>query len=271
VRPQGWYRDPFGKHDERWFSDGRPTSLVRDQGSESDDELSRDWLPPDPRGRPAGAPRPLAWADREWRWWTVCLPGLLALAVAGVFLLYAGLASGLGCMDGCLPVTEGRPVGTAGDVVVAITAVALLVAGLTTPSWRQAIAAALWVAFALACGSAALIATAQFVVPAASGGQAPVPAVVTPSFDAAACKAIGGWVLSDSYLCYSVPFVGADGERYFGSVQFGVNGQLTGPADTTGFGATRAECQSGRYPGGATGPVRQQPGRWDAQLSLCLP
>ena len=29
---EGWYRDPFGKHVARWFSDGTPTALVRDAG-----------------------------------------------------------------------------------------------------------------------------------------------------------------------------------------------------------------------------------------------
>jgi len=29
---EGWYRDPFGKHAARWFSDGTPTALVRDAG-----------------------------------------------------------------------------------------------------------------------------------------------------------------------------------------------------------------------------------------------
>jgi hypothetical protein len=250
MRPQGWYRDPDGNHDERWFSDGQPTSLVRDPGTGSYDDPPQGWLP-------------------EWRWWTVCLPGLLALAVAGLFLLYAGLASGLGCMDGCLPVTEGRPVGTAADVIVAIAAVALLVAGLTTPGWRRAIAAALWVAFALACGGAVLIATAQFVVPAASAGQP--PAVATPSLDVAACTVIGGRVVSANATCFGVPYVSNDGLRDYGAVSYGAGGQLTGPADTDGTGATRAECESGKYLDGPGGPVTRQPGRWDAQLSLCLP
>jgi len=38
MNAEGWYRDPYGRHDERWFSDGQPTSLVRDQGTESSDE-----------------------------------------------------------------------------------------------------------------------------------------------------------------------------------------------------------------------------------------
>jgi hypothetical protein len=27
---EGWYRDPYGIHQDRWFSAGTPTSLVRD-------------------------------------------------------------------------------------------------------------------------------------------------------------------------------------------------------------------------------------------------
>jgi hypothetical protein len=40
-RAQGWYRDPFGIHEDRYFSEGWPTKLVRDDGTESYD------LPPD--------------------------------------------------------------------------------------------------------------------------------------------------------------------------------------------------------------------------------
>ena len=38
MHAEGWYRDPYGLHDDRWFSDGRPTNLVRDQFIESHDE-----------------------------------------------------------------------------------------------------------------------------------------------------------------------------------------------------------------------------------------
>jgi hypothetical protein len=38
VHAEGWYRDPYGIHEDRWVSDGQPTSLVRDQGTESRDE-----------------------------------------------------------------------------------------------------------------------------------------------------------------------------------------------------------------------------------------
>ena len=34
---EGWYRDPFAIHEDRWMSQGRPTKLVRDGGTESYD------------------------------------------------------------------------------------------------------------------------------------------------------------------------------------------------------------------------------------------
>jgi hypothetical protein len=36
--PQGWYADPFGQHEARYFSAGHPTKLVRDGSAESFDE-----------------------------------------------------------------------------------------------------------------------------------------------------------------------------------------------------------------------------------------
>src|SRR5579863_7262764 len=43
----GWFRDPFDLNEDRYFSEGRPTKLVRDGGRESLDP------PPD---RPLAAP-----------------------------------------------------------------------------------------------------------------------------------------------------------------------------------------------------------------------
>jgi hypothetical protein len=40
-KAHGWYRDPFGIHEDRYFTEGFPTKLVRDLGVESYD------LPPD--------------------------------------------------------------------------------------------------------------------------------------------------------------------------------------------------------------------------------
>lgn len=34
---QGWYEDPYGIHQDRWFSSGKPSNLVRDGGVESRD------------------------------------------------------------------------------------------------------------------------------------------------------------------------------------------------------------------------------------------
>ena len=42
MKAQDWYHDPYGVHEDRYFSDGQPTKLVRDCGIESYD-------PPPPR------------------------------------------------------------------------------------------------------------------------------------------------------------------------------------------------------------------------------
>jgi len=36
---EGWFDDPYGRHEERWISDGRATALVRDGRLESQDPL----------------------------------------------------------------------------------------------------------------------------------------------------------------------------------------------------------------------------------------
>ncbi len=38
VVAEGWYRDPYERHMDRWFSAGQPTALVRDDHIESRDE-----------------------------------------------------------------------------------------------------------------------------------------------------------------------------------------------------------------------------------------
>ena len=37
IPAEGWYRDPFAIHEDRWMSQGQPTKLVRDGGTESYD------------------------------------------------------------------------------------------------------------------------------------------------------------------------------------------------------------------------------------------
>jgi len=44
VNAQGWYLDPYRMHEDRYFSDGQPTKLVRDGKAETYD--------PPPPGRP---------------------------------------------------------------------------------------------------------------------------------------------------------------------------------------------------------------------------
>ena len=52
MHAEGWYRDPYKIHADRWFSDGSATELVRDGGKESKDP------PPD-----SPFPTPLVEAD----------------------------------------------------------------------------------------------------------------------------------------------------------------------------------------------------------------
>ena len=37
MNEEGWFKDPFRRHEARWISDGTPTALVRDAGVESQD------------------------------------------------------------------------------------------------------------------------------------------------------------------------------------------------------------------------------------------
>jgi len=49
VNLEGWFTDPFGRHEARWMSAGTPTSLVRDAGTESRDEPPDEPWTHDPR------------------------------------------------------------------------------------------------------------------------------------------------------------------------------------------------------------------------------
>jgi hypothetical protein len=53
MKPQGWYRDPFGVHENRWFSDGNPTKLVRDGAAVAYDEPPPGPLPGPLERRPS--------------------------------------------------------------------------------------------------------------------------------------------------------------------------------------------------------------------------
>ena len=47
MNAQGWYLDPYHRHQDRWFSDGQPTALVRDGRSEASDPPP-DMVPNEP-------------------------------------------------------------------------------------------------------------------------------------------------------------------------------------------------------------------------------
>jgi hypothetical protein len=47
VNAEGWYQDPYKIHEDRWYSEGTPTALVRDGDVEAQD-------PPPPGDAPAG-------------------------------------------------------------------------------------------------------------------------------------------------------------------------------------------------------------------------
>ena len=37
---EGWYTDPYQRHQARWMSEGKPTHLVRDDGVEGSDPVA---------------------------------------------------------------------------------------------------------------------------------------------------------------------------------------------------------------------------------------
>ena len=37
---EGWYTDPYQRHEARWMSQGKPTHLVRDDGVEDSDPVA---------------------------------------------------------------------------------------------------------------------------------------------------------------------------------------------------------------------------------------
>ncbi len=60
MEAEGWYRDPYRIHEDRWYSAGTPTALVRDAGVEGKDPPPSgpapggSLVPADPRGRDLG-------------------------------------------------------------------------------------------------------------------------------------------------------------------------------------------------------------------------
>lgn len=111
MQAEGWYRDPYLRHDARWYSAGTPTSLVRDDGVVSDDPVpagADDRQAPAPLElggadayRPEPAPEPLVrpgvddpiglapaasmvrFGTSSWRFPLLGLAGAVVLAVLG--------------------------------------------------------------------------------------------------------------------------------------------------------------------------------------------
>ena len=63
MEAEGWYHDPYGLHEERWYSDGTPTRLVRDAGAESYDPPPPEAAPDTALVRSAGEPSATAGPD----------------------------------------------------------------------------------------------------------------------------------------------------------------------------------------------------------------
>jgi hypothetical protein len=150
VPAQGWYRDAYGLHEDRWMSGGQPTNLVRDQGKESFDEPP--WCGPPGPLLPA-AVRPLAGNQAErrrvWRAWTVWPPALLTLGLVGWSLLQDMVAEMFNCFDSCEPM-RWVGVSVAADIVTGAAAGWLLAAGLLKPTWRRGVTLASWGLFLVA-------------------------------------------------------------------------------------------------------------------------
>jgi hypothetical protein len=77
----GWQADPFGRHEERWISEGKPTGLVRDGGFETREPVGDEDVPPHPvptGAEPSGhvdplpAEEPALWLSSHsgWKKWS---------------------------------------------------------------------------------------------------------------------------------------------------------------------------------------------------------
>lgn len=113
--PQGWRPDPFGRYEQRYFSAGRPTRLVRSHGVEDRDEPAARAIeapdpPPaaeEPPGEPSASFTPRLYERRPHPWRARLLFALTAVAVlAGIvglspfrpfaLMLLTAIGTGLG-------------------------------------------------------------------------------------------------------------------------------------------------------------------------------
>jgi hypothetical protein len=108
---------------------------------------------------------------------------------------------------------------------------------------------------------------------------APSPGPDAVSYDASGdiypdplCSAVGGTTIGGP-ACSQIPYLGTDDQRYYAQVPIGPStGQLGGPAETEGTGATESECKRGYWPEyQGEGPGYATPGKWNSALGLCQP
>ena len=68
---EGWCTDPFGRHEARWLSFGKPTKLVRDGGVETYDEF-KDLMQHHDSDNPDNPyyTGDVAWNPRNWESYT---------------------------------------------------------------------------------------------------------------------------------------------------------------------------------------------------------
>jgi hypothetical protein len=179
MREQGWHGDPFALHEDRWFSAGQPTRLVRDKGAESYDE------PPDAQPELRVSPdqadsRQLARArllssrvvaaanhkpTRNWRYWTVWPPCLLTMAlsvlaviVGSISLANKPVATGPAASIGSGgSLTEWILLDLTGLIIAGVAAIVVLYAAADRQVSRRACALTGWVIAVLAYGWVFLI------------------------------------------------------------------------------------------------------------------
>ena len=159
VPEQGWHRDPSGAHDDRWFSAGRPTPLVRDNGVISREDLPHDQQPG--RRDPAwlSARRQLPAEAYYWPYRKVVLPSVVAFAAAGLIVAWSLVSQPVNGFDLAGFAVACVWVGRAGQVVACLATAALLIAAAHRPRWRRAIAFTVWGTFWVQIGFLLLAAT----------------------------------------------------------------------------------------------------------------
>jgi hypothetical protein len=145
VPAQGWLRDPSGAHDERWFSAGSPTPLVRDGTVEY-----REDLPPDEQPRRRSDPvDPAAWGKYPaepfyWPFWAVLFPCLVTLGGAGLMVALSLLSQQTTGFELASSAVAWVQADRVVQVAACLAAATLLVTLGRRPRWRRAAALAVW-------------------------------------------------------------------------------------------------------------------------------